>query len=293
MYYKKPKGVTYTQMAMYVDANAYSDDNDIYVEERIFKYLYFIVHMLSRKAGYFKRNADYDEFSLYLAASVFLRYKNPKQFELNEDGTPKLKKIKSCLNYIKKIIYPRKVNFEQEYYSQALSKTPEKDDTVYYSNYEFSERLSETIEAESMVDFQECLNDVAKTAKAYLKNIPYKKDPVMMKNIYISCMLTISNSMTLSGRALRRIKNMKRDVINNPDALERVFRKEKRTVILYHLDDSMHDYIYVLANEVKHAMAKDLSYSLDTYIPANTGLNATAVVDINSGNASLQEEDYS
>ena len=49
--YTKPKGVTYTQMAIKIDDMAYSDSCD---DELLFEYLYHLSFMLAYKAKYFK-----------------------------------------------------------------------------------------------------------------------------------------------------------------------------------------------------------------------------------------------
>lgn len=51
MSYRKPGDVSYTDMAIYIDNHIYTGHYD---ETLVFKYIYFLVFMLARKAQYFK-----------------------------------------------------------------------------------------------------------------------------------------------------------------------------------------------------------------------------------------------
>lgn len=282
--FKKPNHLKYTELCMYIDENVYRDDLTTEEENTIFEYLYHIANMLARKGGYFSRSEYYEDFAAYFASSVYFRLRNPKQYIIDpKTNEPKLSKIKSVLNYMKNVAYLRKMEFEQEFYSQALSPAlNESDDVEYALNYTFSDKLSESIEDITAVDFELCLNDICLTTKNFLKKIPYKTNPVVWNNIYLSCLLTLINNLTLSNKTIARIDNLKYDIRNRPRAVDNLFKDSPENyVILYHLDKSMRDYIWILTQEVKHLIAKDLSLSLHNYIPVSTSLNTIALADIN------------
>ena len=290
--YNKPRSMTYTAMAIFIDEHAYDEDMTSETEELIFQYLYHLIKMLARKANYFKAAHYYEDFAIYMATTIFMRYKNPKQFIIKENGEPELSKIKSCLNYIKNTIYPRKVEFEQEYYCQIMSPT-EEEELVEYTNYTFANKLIDSIEELSMVEFDMCLKDLAKTARAYIGQIPYKSDKKEWENIYISCLLTFLNRITLSSRNLKRIASMKNDITNRPYALELIYRTEKEnSTVLFHLKPSMKGYITILTNGLQHALAKDLSLTMHEYIPSDIGFNAAVFADINGNSIADFEEEW-
>ena len=114
---EKPK-IKYTDMAIYIDTHVYTDDCD---DDKVFLYLYYLSLMLSYKNKLFKRQEYYEDFAFTFAEDMFFRLKNPKQEMLKEDGTPKMEKLTSILNYMKRTIYGRKVNYEQQKYSQSFS----------------------------------------------------------------------------------------------------------------------------------------------------------------------------
>lgn len=284
MLFKKPNNLKYTDMCIYIDNNIYRTDLSEDEENLIFEYLYHIANMLARKANYFNNKEYYDDFAIYFASSIYFRLKSPKQFEIDpETNDYKLTRIKSVLNYMKNVIHLRKIEFEQEVYSQTLSPTIGKDEDVEYAlNYTFADKLSESIEDISAVDFELCLNNICLTTKNFLKRIPYRTNSVTWYNIYLSCLLTLLNIFTLSNKTITRINNLKYDIHNRPRAIDSLFKDSPENyVILYHIDKSMQDYIWILTQEIKHLLAKDLSLTLHNYMPVSSALNAIALADIN------------
>ena len=165
MIFVKPKDVTYTEMCIWIDHNAYEENCD---DELLYQYLYFIAIMLAHKAEYFNKVKDYEDFALYMASQTFYRLRNPKQFQTDGDGNPKMARVKSVLNYMKSTLYPRKVDFQQQYYAQTQICV---EDTDYDSLYSFSDKLEDTVDALTLVEFESCLHDIVKTIKFFLKKI--------------------------------------------------------------------------------------------------------------------------
>lgn len=157
----------------------YSENLTSEEDNLIFEYLYHLSKMLAFKSKFFNKNQYYEDFAIYLATDVYFRIKNPKQFEIDEiKGAPKLSKIKSSLNYLKSVLYPRKIAFEQNAYSQVMSKPADSDIVEYYPGYSFSDMLSDSVDDMSIANFNLYLGDLGKTARAFLSNIPYKIDSV-------------------------------------------------------------------------------------------------------------------
>lgn len=267
MFYNKPDDVTYTQMAIYIDEHVYTDAPSEELDNLIFEYLFHLSLMLAHKGSIFTKSCYYEDFAFYLAKRVFLRLRNPKQFQLKPDGTPRMKKVKSCLNYLKKVLYPSKVDFEQETYCQAVIET----EVYEISEVEVSlgNKMYESIDHLNAVEFESCLQDVPKTIRSYLQKIPYRSDPVMWSSIYISCLLTFLSTVTLSTAAKTRIASLKNDTAITIDLINSLYEKERyEEPILFHLEPEMADYIRVLVNTMRHLIAKDLSLDLHAYVPS-------------------------
>ena len=260
MTYKKPKDVTYTEMAIYIDTHVYEEGCD---ESLIFEYLYHLCYMLAKHAHYFNKNSYYDDFAIYAATSVYMRYKNKKQFEVDKYGNPRMTKLKSCLNYIKTILYPKKVDFEQKHYSQLYSSPDVPDEKTSLS---LDSLVSQTVDELNVSQFKLCLGDTAATCRNVIRDIPYRTDKSLWNNIYLSCLLTFISNLTLSEKNKEKIKQQGKAFFLKPELLEAMYKEESNDVVLFHLDNSMHDYIKVLTVKMKRVLAKDLSLSLHEYI---------------------------
>lgn len=266
MTFHKPKDISYTDMCIYIDENVYKEK---FNEQLIYEYIYHIVYMLAKQSQFFKKNHYYDDFAIYGATRVYLRLTNVKQNQVKDDGTPKMEKIKSVLNYIKNILYPLKVDFEQSEYCQTISRDACIEDIPYNFNYV----LSDTLDGISFCEFNSVLNDIGRTCKHFLKSIPYKQNTSEWLNIYTSVMLTFLNMITLSNHRKERIEHLGGTLRLTDTHIKEAFEKEcEREAILFHLPDSMSDYIIVLARQLKHIVAKDLSDILHTSISSDMTL---------------------
>ena len=77
-YDNKAKNI-YTRMALYFDLFIYSDKRD---DTLLYQYLYHIIYMLACRKKYFVSWEDYDNFALYMATKVYMRYINPISIKL-------------------------------------------------------------------------------------------------------------------------------------------------------------------------------------------------------------------
>lgn len=261
MLYKKPPNMRYTQMCMFIDNNIRSEDKR--VKETCFEYLWHIFYILAVKQKMFKNARDYDEYALYGATQVYLRYQKenqPGKFET-------LKPIKSCLNYIKKVLYPMKINYQQATFGQvlgeeALGEAPAiiQDDRV--------EMVRKSISTNLTVEYEQYLREISKTLKMVLSTSPYSNDPVMMHNIYLSCLLTLLKLITPSNKNLARLQKKIDRALPVDNLEEQIYAEEsKESPVTYHLDSSMANYISTLVNRMKKEIAKDLRFIIGSYEP--------------------------
>ena len=80
-----------------------------------------------------------------------------------------------------------------------------------------------------------------------------------MKNIYISCLLTVLNGITLSKADVEKLQNTYSNIESKYRLLEKIYADNKRnSLILYHLEESYASYIKVLSNKVFQTLKQDL-----------------------------------
>ena len=259
--YVKDPNITYTQMAMWVDANAYTENCD---EETMYKYIYHLAYMLTKKRKFFTKNEEADRFALYVASRVLNRYSNKGQFEYREDGvTLKVARVKSVLNYLKKTLHLCKIDYQ----NNELD-IPHGDTTLFLPTRSLGEYIVDNTNIFNDLAFRSMLSSIDVIVSDFMQKIPRKKDNCEWYNIYMSCMLTILNSVTPSDKDLG--VNWKHPPIVDDDFLEKVFTKLRyEPPILFHLDASMENYIRVLVNEIRHLLSESLRCDFGTYISSD------------------------
>lgn len=250
MTYRKPADVTYTQMAMYFDEHIGDSDRN---DDILFQYLYHLFYMLASKARYFPKFDDYDAFAIYAATRIYLR-------AINQADDPKsTRKIKSILNYIKSVLYPLKVDFQKESYDEIIN--PEVDDRIDSHNLEG--KLHASIQADYNADLvrevKEAMKQLPKYVEAVVNNTPYRDDPVTVRRLYISVLLTFLDSITITEKDSDRIKARENRGLNADTLMMNILENEKENKgTVWRLNSSMSNYISVLTNRVKNKFSKEL-----------------------------------
>lgn len=256
--FKKPDNMKYTDMCIWIDNNAYKDDCD---QVKFVEYSYHIIKMLAYVGKYFTDPDVYEDFALFSTRLAYSRYHNPKQFQYKADGTPYVKRVTSILNYLKQCLYFWKIQYEQQTYAQInQTENPENPEAYKYSTPIYVNSGLSRFEIENYI----------KTLKVsiykYLSQIPEVTCKKEWKNIYISCLLTLSSSLTLPYDYYL-IYLRKKDGM---EYIEQNLKKfstiaEKNSIVLYHLPKEKEEYIRVLCRKLRKHIAKELSEILDSY----------------------------
>ena len=133
----KQPGLKYTTMAIYIDEHIHEvveEGKHPEIESKIFEYLYHIIYALSYKAMFFKNFEDYDTFALTSAAQLYMsmikKFKNKGQIIRGKEVVP----IKSCLNFIKSVLFPLKVNYQKENFVDILNPEVNQDTSILNEN---------------------------------------------------------------------------------------------------------------------------------------------------------------
>lgn len=269
MLFKKPKDLKYTEMCIYIDHLVERGNPTEEELDTAFKYLYHISFMLASKHKYFNQTHYYEDFAIFFATEVLNRlFLNPKLHA--PEGEPSLSPIKSCLNYMKSIIYGRKVLFEQQNYSQKFSNINRGISPGFF----FNDKIRDTAVSYLECDVDLYLKTISKVVKHRVyKKSHYRNDPVKMKNIYVSCLLSILNSITFTQADIDNIKN----TYSLPDSKFKYITKayknnRENCIILYHLPENMRSYIKVLVREIYKDIENDIKEMSSSNLPISEGV---------------------
>ena len=248
------RGKRVVDLCIYVDQNAYNENVD---KEKLFDALYNIVYALAMKQKLFQRWEDYEPFALDCSVKLYQRLINPKQF-LPDDHPKKMKKIKSILNFIKRILYPLKVDYQKEAFGQQF--IPElHEDSVQKIREKLVTQCRNQSKPLLRVDFEYYLKKMSNTIHQFLKTTPYANDSVMLHNLYLSCLMTLTNQITLSNYNKKRYQTRLERGYNLEDFINKVYIEEQMdSVVTFHLDPNMYNYVAVLVNRIKSLIIKDM-----------------------------------
>lgn len=235
----RPK-LTFTEMCIFIDNHKYDEDVD---KDLIYTYLYYLAYSTAKKNkafhnGIYYKESEYDDFALYFASILFIRIYHKKH----------LKEIKSIKNYINNIYYFIKVNFntQEGNYQQSFSG-----DDDFLKNY-YRDALTQDNKQRVKSLMLDELSELPKYILEYIGNTPYRDNKVICKNMYISCLLSIIDSLTLSNSEKNKL-DKKLDAGNNVD-----INLSKEEVILYQLPFDMKPIIQLINRKAKKKLLENL-----------------------------------
>lgn len=253
--FERPKGLKIVDMCIYVDNNfeKFVQRPTQTEEDKLTKYIYWIIDSIAKKQRLFGNNYQYyDEFALFLTCEVFCimrkKIENKGQISRGKEVTP----VKSVLNFVKAVIYPYKVQFEQSMYSCVIWPDMVSDPD------QLAENMRDEVRQQYLKDLQYDLNLLMeelpnKIWKHFTKNCPYRRDPAMMKRIYMSVILTLIENVTLRTKVEEKINS--RLYKNDVKRLLGMYTKNTTNVVLWHLPDHMANYIRFLTYKVKRIIS--------------------------------------
>lgn len=282
------RGRRTVDLCIYVDNNAYSPDVD---KEQLFDALYNIAYSVSFKHKMLPKFEDYEPFALFAASKLYMRLTNPKQF-LPDDDPKKLKKVKSILNLLKAMMYPMVVDYQQENYAQRFSLEDERQDLVETAKdlrHEVVKSVSKQYTDILRIDFEYYLKKICNTIKGFLKTTPYAEDKVTFHNLYLSCLMTFINQITLCNANKERLQNKLDKGYRTDDFINRIYKEEQLTsVVVFHLPPSMYNYVSTLVCRIRKLIINDLRDLVGAAQPTDAVVQAVMSSSLETGNDSEQ-----
>lgn len=282
---KKQPPMRYVDMAIYVDNHVHDKNADT---DKIFEYLRILSEMLAVKRRFFSKPADYYKFSKYLASLVYVRMTDKRQW-LPKDDPNYITPIKSCLNYIKQVLYVKKCAFIFDEFEQSV-KVDYND--IYADS--FKKHIQDTVNNASNNDFYNYEIELYfKTIDRLIYDMVYTgiygNDIILCKKLYLSVVISLLRNFKLSN--INKLKLIdfkamgydsfdniyisnwlaenKQNIIlknNYDDILSNILIEENNSAaVVYDLDDEYLDYVAFLLQKIKIKIIKDIKEFSDEY----------------------------
>jgi hypothetical protein len=279
MLFTKPTGMKYTDICMEFDKEFYEKDRD---DTKLYRDMYLIYYMLACKKNYFPKYETYDDYAQFAATTVYMRFiKKQKNGE----------RIKSLLNYAKASAYPLKVMYQNWDFNEVFDGTHNDLDPQLLTN-----NIKDSIQSSYLDglsdDVVDVLDKIPSTINDVIMNTPYKNDKLMVHRLYMSCLLTILNGVTLNNADIARIRKKKPEEQTNDEPIINALNKEREnSCIVWGLDQSMSDYVTVLSNKVRAELSATIDNAKDDYILPDDILDAIAASSYSNYQENTEMED--
>lgn len=246
MQWRKDANMKYTEMCIFIDKNVPRlidpEENPQEIkalENKIYNYLWLLVKALAIKKNMFSNFEDYDPYCFYAASRLFFAL---KKNQINQGKIIKgklIRPIKSCLNYTKALLYPMKIEYQNESFQEVIS---EEFVSKKFDAFSMREKMkAETAANEGVNDLfwtylQEALSKSYHYADIVLKKSPFAKNSLEYKHL----------RMTLLLNCILLLKQRKKLDIT------------PTTIVLWKLPKSMSSYVKILLNELFMELKKEI-----------------------------------
>ena len=242
MQWKKDPDKKYTDLCIYVDAHISDIANpgehpDI--ENTVYNYIWLVIKALAIKKCMFNNFQDYDPYAFYGANRIYFALRKNIWNTGKTIKGKEIKPIKSCLNYIKALLYPMKIEYQNETFREIIS---EEFVSKKFDSFTFREQLRDSAKASQGVNEQfrdfvkDAFSHIGDLADEVLKKSPFSPHSVDYKKLKISLMLNAINSLKLK-------KKLDSDL---------------PTVLLWKLPKSMSSYVRILLKEFYSAIKNEI-----------------------------------
>lgn len=231
--WKKDPKLKYTDLCIFVDQNIPKIANAgeyPEIENQVYNYLWLLVKALAIKKCMFSNFDDYDGYATHAANRLFFALR--KNY-LNQGKTIKgkqIRPIKSCLNYTKALLYPMKVEYQNEAFREIITEefvSKKFDSFMYKEKLKSEASASQGVNDKFEVYIRDSLKNIDSIINKVLKDSLFVTNPIIYRKLKISLLLNALNSLKLKKR----------------------LDSDLPTVIVWKLPKSMSGYVRVLLKE--------------------------------------------
>jgi len=233
MLWKKPTDLRYTQLCMYIDKHIpdiVEPGKNPDIEDTVYNYLWLVIKALAIKKCMFNNFQDYDPYAFYGANRIYFALRKNVWNTGKTIKGKEIKPIKSCLNYIKALLYPMKIEYQNETFKEVIS---EEFVSKKFDTYNFKEQLRVDAKTNQGVNehfkffVKDSFEHIGSLANKVLKKSPFNENSLEYKRLKLSLFLNAINSLKVKKK----------------------LDSELQTIILWKLPKSMGSYVRILLKE--------------------------------------------
>ena len=244
MTYVKPANLTFTQICQWIDQYGFSKDCD---EEKLCQYFYHLSYFRTQQFSYFKDAEKIDDFCLFCVSKLFQRYR------VEKEASP----VKSVSNYLKNVISCWRAE-----YIKLFCVGSDEGEIADFDPVDYSDYLIDIASERDFSSYATSCTNISDIVRKYLKKVPRARKSREWSNIYVSCLLTLNDRLSTAGSLVSS-----EFIQKNPQKMDRLVRATRlRPPVLYHLDECYSNYITTLVNELTHAIAAEVSYTIHSKV---------------------------
>lgn len=242
MIWRKESNMKYTDMCIFIDENVpkiVNPGENPDLENKIYNYLWLLIKALAIKKRMFSNFSDYDPYAFYGATRIFFALRkniwNQGKVIKGKEITP----IKSCLNYVKTLLHPMKLEYQKEAFSEIISAefTSKKFDAFQLrENLKIQAQDAHGVDETFRNYIMESMRDSAVILDRVLEKCPFTKDSVDYYRLKVTILL---NCYTM----LKKHKKLN----SVPDS-----------ITMWKLPKSLNGYVKVLMSEFFTALKKEI-----------------------------------
>ena len=232
--WKKDPKLKYTDLCKFIDANidkiadagAYPE-----IENQVYNYLWLLVKALAIKKCMFSNFSDYDGYATHAAHRLFFALR--KNY-LNQGKTingKQIRPIKSCLNYTKALLYPMKVEYQNEAFREIITEefvSKKFDSFLYKEKLKADASVAQGVTEKFKLYLRDSLTSIDSLINKVLSTSPFVTNPIIHRKLKISLLLNALNALKLKKR----------------------LDSDLPTIIVWKLPKSMSGYVRVLLKEL-------------------------------------------
>lgn len=259
MIFNKPNNKRIVDLCIEFD-KLFPLEKDDAMHTKLYSYLYLIYYSLGRKKAYFKLYEDYEGYAHYAATTIYLRF-----LKKQKNGEP----INSVRNYAESTLNPLKVAYQNENFREVINS--EVDDSI--DTGALTSILKEQIQSEYNYglseEMEEVLSRIPQLIKKAIKETPFRTDKLMCHRLYMSCLISLLKSFTLSNSTKRKLGHKSNGNAQDDNIIIAAYKKDRYSnATVWHLPESYTNYIQFLTNKVRVITSSQLeetqhSYDLD------------------------------